>query len=145
MALGETQFRMVETMKFNKDLMNNQPNDAAIENIIDVICSMNVSYVGHATPVDENDDYAGSNVPSPRTAEAFYKKWCDTIHAEGVKVLHRGTLNGIEGIWGFVKQVGSQRYPAGSYDEVIAPVFTDIFDRASLGPNWQTGHQTGND
>jgi hypothetical protein len=111
-------YKGVDVMKYTKDTMQGQPSDLAIQNIVSTIVgTINPTHISIATPLDHTSAYP--TPPSPRTAEAFTKKWTDTIHANGKKVIFRGTWSGIEGIYNFPKLVGANRFPAGT--KISAP------------------------
>lgn len=103
----------VDVMKFTKDTMTNQPSDQEIQNIVSAVKSMNVTHISVSIPMDSDADYPAGGKPSPRTSAALAQKWADTIHGAGLKVIWRGTWSGIEGIYGFPKRVGANRFPTG--------------------------------
>ena len=103
-------YKGVDVMKWTKDTLRNQPTDQEIDGIVAAIAdTIKPTHI----PLDSTADY-GSNPPSPRSAENFTKKWVDTIHARGIKVVWRGTWSGIEGIYDFRKLHGESQIPAGS-------------------------------
>lgn len=109
------QIRGVDVMKFTKDVMRNQPSDNEINNIISSITStIKPTHISISIPLDNSNDYAADQRPAPRDAYAFAKAWTDSIHNKNTKVIFRGTFNGIEGIYNFPRQVGSNRFPAGT-------------------------------
>ena len=105
--------KSVDIMKYTKDVMTNQPDDATIQNLVDTVAQMHPDYVAISVPMDSDADYPGTK-PGPRTSVQFVQKLADTIHNKGLKVLWRGTWAGIEGIYGFPKRTGSNRFPAGT-------------------------------
>ncbi|MBX4188327.1 MAG: hypothetical protein KW793_04315, partial [Candidatus Doudnabacteria bacterium] len=111
-AAGLT-YKGVDVMKYTKDTLNGQPSDAAIDGIVSTIVNtIQPTHISISVPLDQSSAYPVP--PAPRTAEAFTKRWTDTIHSKGKKVIFRGTFNGIEGIYGFEKLVGSKRFPTGN-------------------------------
>jgi len=113
-AAGTLTYRGVDIMKWTKDTLKNQPSDAQIDGIVSAIVSaIHPTHIAISIPMDASADYPGG-APSPRDAFVFTKKWSDSIHNHGVKVLWRGTWSGIEGIYSFPKKVGANRFPAGT-------------------------------
>lgn len=114
-AAGTLQYTGVDVMKWTKDTMRNQPTNAEINGIVKAIMdNVRPEYISISIPMDATSAYGPNNVPAPRTAEAFTQAWSDAIHAQGAKVLWRGTWSGIEGIYDFPKQVGANRLPTGT-------------------------------
>lgn len=94
--------RCVDTMKWNKDTVTNQPSDATINAILDAFKPLNLTHVAISMPMNTTAEMtAHGSTPSPRTLEDFTKVWVDAIHAHGWKALYRGTLCEIEGIYNF--------------------------------------------
>lgn len=113
-AAGSLTYRGIDVMKWTKDTLKNQPSDAQIDGIVSTIVNtIHPTHIAISIPMDPSADYPGS-APSPRDAYAFTQRWSDSIHNHGVKVLWRGTWSGIEGIYNFPKQVGTNRFPAGT-------------------------------
>lgn len=116
-----TQYRLgdlksVDVMKFTKDTLTNQPSDATIQGIVKTLTSnIHPTHIAISTPLDATADYPAGSTPSPRTAEAFTQTWADSIHANGARVLWRGTWSGIEGIYNFPARVGTNRFPTGTF------------------------------
>jgi hypothetical protein len=124
-------YKSIDTMKWNKDHMNSQQTDTVIQTVINLLVkTFNPTHIAIAAPLNTDAQFrAAGTIPSPRTAETYYQKWCDTIHAAGSKVLHRGTLSEIEGIWGFTKAVGSNRIPAGTASSAATDGTTTLLGR----------------
>ncbi|MBL8031228.1 MAG: fibronectin type III domain-containing protein [Candidatus Doudnabacteria bacterium] len=118
-ALG-TQYSLanlkgVDVMKFTKDTVTNQPDDATVQSIVKAItANIRPTHIAVSTPLDSSADYPTGGTPSPRSAESFTQLWADTIHANGARVLWRGTWSGIEGIYNFPARVGTNRFPTGT-------------------------------
>jgi hypothetical protein len=133
-------YRVLDTMKWNKDTMRSQPSRATIDQVVTVIASMNLTHIAVAIPMDGNADYtaAGVSLPSPKTATAFTKDWFDSIHLAGKKVFFRGTSCGMEGIYDFTRLVGGDRIPVGSLGNLGGgPVtLTDHFSGTEPGSNY---------
>lgn len=147
-GLANLQYRSVDTMDLTKDRLTGQPTDAYITNLLDcIVNTFNITHVSISIPLDESAAYTseGVTVPSPRTASAYYQKWATEIHGRGKKIIHRGTFNGIEGLYGFQQKVGGNRYYQGVASDIIPTTVTDNFDRGAIGAAYQTAHQTGND
>jgi hypothetical protein len=105
----------VDVMKYTKDTVINQPSSAEIESIVSAITkNIKPKYIAISIPLDDSTDYPPESKPSPGSAIQFQQKWTDTIHAQRVSVIFRGTFSGIEGIYNFPKLVGADRYPAGT-------------------------------
>lgn len=105
----------VDVMKFTKDTVTNQPDDATIQNIVQTLTvHIRPTHIAMSTPLDGSTDYPTGGTPSPRSAENFTQLWADTIHANGARVLWRGTWSGIEGIYNFPARVGANRFPTGT-------------------------------
>lgn len=115
-----TQYRLgdlksVDVMKFTKDTIANQPDDATIQSIVKALTSgLHPTHIAISTPLDATADYPPESTPSPRTAESFTQTWANTIHTNGARVLWRGTWSGIEGIYNFPARVGKNRFPTGT-------------------------------
>lgn len=116
-ALGQqnqfNNFTSVDVMKLSKDVVTNQPSAAEIGSIVDALLALHSKYIALSVPLDASTDYK-SGKPAPQTAEAFTQTWADAIHSRNLKILWRGTWSGIEGLYGFSKLVGPNRFPAGS-------------------------------
>ena len=106
--------RSIDIMKYSKDVVTGQPSDAELENLVSTLAQAHVNYIAISVPMDASSDYPQNFKPAPRDAYAFTQKLADTIHAQGLGVIWRGTWSGIEGIYGFPKLVGSARFPAGT-------------------------------
>lgn len=106
--------RSVDVMKYTKDVMTNQQSDPDITNLVSTLKGTNVTHIALSVPLDSTSDYPSSQKPAPRTAEAFTQKWADIIHGQGLRIIWRGTFSGLEGLYGFAKRVGTNRFPAGS-------------------------------
>lgn len=92
--------RCVDTMKWDKDTVTNQPSDATINAVLDAFKLLNLTHVAISVPMNSTAEMtAHGSTPYPRTIEDFTKVWVDAIHAHGWKVLFRGTLCEIEGIY----------------------------------------------
>lgn len=101
--------KSLDVMKYTKDVMTSQPSDAEITSLVQNARSVGASYVAISTPMDPTADYPVGSKPAPRTAEQFTQVWADAIHSAGLHVIWRGTWNGLEGLYGFAKLVGSAR------------------------------------
>jgi len=86
-----------------KDLVNNQPSDAVLSQLVSTIVNgFHPTHISQAIPLDTNAAFVTQgNTPSPRTVVAFTQKVCDTIHNAGVGVLFRGTFCNMENIYSF--------------------------------------------
>lgn len=96
-------YKSIDIMKLSKDLVNNQPSDAFLLNLVTAIVNgFHPTHISISVPLDTNAAFiAQGNTPSPRTVIAFTQKLCDLIHAAGVGVLFRGTYCNMENIYGF--------------------------------------------
>lgn len=126
--------KSIDVMKLTKDVVASQLSDAQILQVCQTIVNnFHPTHIAIAIPFDSTADLNANGVfPSPRTAEAHYQKWCDTIHALGVNVLHRGTWCAIENIYNFPFAVGTKALPQGT--QASAP--TDG-DTTWLGKNYK--------
>ena len=111
----------IDLMKWTKDVLTHQPDDATIQRLIATIKrDLNPSHVAIAVPLNPTSEYPKGQKPSPRTAEAFTQFLCDTIHDAGMNVLFRGTLCELEGIYGFEQVVGDKRVDPDSLVRKVA-------------------------
>jgi hypothetical protein len=101
-------------MKYTKDVMAHQLSDEEIDNLVVTIKTLNVNCIALSIPMDSSGDYPANNKPSPRNAWVLTQKWADAVHQHGLRVIWRGTWSGIEGISGFPRLVGTNRFPAGT-------------------------------
>lgn len=121
--LGDLPIKGLDLMKWTKDTVASQPSDATIENIVKFIYeNIEVTHLAIVLPIDPLDWYPVGFTPSPRTVLEVYKKWCDTIHSYGIKVIHRCVMFGEEGLSNFTLRVGLNRYPVGTVSDVLNDV-----------------------
>ncbi|MDR0534048.1 MAG: hypothetical protein LBH01_08840 [Verrucomicrobiales bacterium] len=113
-GLSLSNLRSVDVMKYTKDVMTHQPDDARIASLIAALKSLHITHIAIAIPLDADEDYPAGDKPAPRSARDFTQKWADAIHAQGLHVLWRGTWSGLEGLYHFPKRVGNDRFPAGT-------------------------------
>jgi hypothetical protein len=66
--------------------------DAAMLGLVTRIkTSFSPTHIAIAIPFDSDADFRShGTTPSPRSAEVHYQKWCDTIHAAGIKWVPTG-------------------------------------------------------
>ena len=107
-------------MKYTKDVMTHQPSDEWINRLVATLKTLNVDYIALAIPMDPSSDYPAGGKPFPRDARALTRKWADAVHSQRLHVLWRGTWSGIEGISGFPRLVGANRFPPGTGDSAPA-------------------------
>jgi hypothetical protein len=124
-------YRCVDTMKFNKDGVTNQMSDANILQLVTMLRdTLNLTHIAIATPINSNAEFiAEGTTPSPRTAENHYLAWTNAIHSVGLKVLHRGTLCELEGIWSFTHAVGVNRVSPGTAASAATDGSTTLLGR----------------
>lgn len=93
----------VDVMKETKDTVNGQPPDSDIMNLVTAIYGgLKPTHMAVSMPLDPQADFiTNGNFPSPRTVDANFKIWFDTIHASGAKVMYRGTFSNMENIYNF--------------------------------------------
>lgn len=120
-GLAALKYRVIDTMKWNKDTINNQPPTAQIQAIVNALQqNANLTHIAIAIPLDIDSDYSAvGTVPSPASIIQFYQAWCDAIHNAGLGVLFRGDFNALEksgntANWNFIMEVGVNRLPAGT-------------------------------
>lgn len=94
-------------MKKSKDTVTSQLTTAEKENLIACLATTGITHIAISVPMDiQSEMVAFGSTPSPRTISGETQDWCDVIHAqlsiygEPLKVIHRGTLCGVEAIWG---------------------------------------------
>lgn len=87
-------YKSVDVMKLSKDNVNNPLSDADMDRVIASLKSLGITHIAISVPMD----YA-----------AYATRWCGRVHAAGLKVLHRGTWNAIEGLYNNTKLVGAAR------------------------------------
>jgi hypothetical protein len=93
----------IDVMKETKDTVNDQPPDSDIENLTNAISQgLRPTHIAVSMPLDkQNDMLNNGNFPTPRTIDANFKMWFDTIHNAGCKVMYRGTFCNMENIYNF--------------------------------------------
>lgn len=117
----------IDIMKWTKDALTHQPDDATIQKLIATIRrDINPQFVAIAVPLNPTSEYPANQIPAPRTVEAFTQFLCNTIHAAGMNVLFRGTLCELEGIYDFQKVVGDKRVaPNNLISKITAAVYNN--------------------
>lgn len=121
-GLSDLPIRSISTMKWVKDLINNQPTVAQIRAIIKTLDeTFDLTHIELAIPLNIQQDYLDVGiVPGPyMSITTFFQIWCDEIHARGLGVLFRGAFNETElssdtGLWNSILKVGVNRIPTGS-------------------------------
>lgn len=104
----------VDFMKNTKDNVKSQFTQAQIINSVALAKEIGATHVSISVPLNTNAQMvAEGSTPSPLDIEDYYELWCDEIHAQSMGVLHRGALCGMEGIYDFTHEVGSNRIDAG--------------------------------
>lgn len=100
-------YKSIDVMKKSKDTVANQLTTAEKQNLIACLASTGITHVSISVPMDKQSEMiAFGTTPSPRTISGETQDWCDVIHAqqsiygEPLKVIHRGTLCGVEQIYG---------------------------------------------
>ncbi len=127
----------IDIMKWTKDTLAHQPDDATIQKLVTTIKrDINPAYIAIAVPLNPTSEYPANQTPAPRTAEAFTKALCDTIHNAGMNVLFRGTLCELEGIYGFAKAVGDKRVDPALLALKVVHVIHDHPDWFGDGDEW---------
>jgi len=132
-------------MAWTKDLIDNpgrplQPQVDAL--MLGIKNNLNVGHIGISVIMNTSAEAANSDLYYGRNAAfgiepaVYAKRFTDSIHALGLKVLHRGTDAHFEGIYNMKKWAGADRYDAGDPNQVIAAPFNDEFERASIGGNY---------
>jgi len=111
--------KSVDVMKYTKDVMIDQPSSETIENLVNTLAALPITHLAVALPMDPSSDYPSDHRPYPQDAYAFTQQWADAIHDAGLHIIWRGTWSGIEGIYGFPKQVGSNRLAAGTATSAV--------------------------
>lgn len=101
-------YKTIDIMKKTKDTVNSQLTSAQKDSLLAAIAQTGATHVAISIPMDIQATFiAAGTTPSPRTISAETQDWCDKIHNNGMKVLHRGTLLGAEAIWGAAYYDGS--------------------------------------
>lgn len=138
MDLHSAKYLGLDMMKKQKDVVENQPSVAEIQDLVrEGYEKFRPKQMFMSVPMDSNADFlANGKTPGPLTVEAFTQAWADAIHAYGIAIQWRGPWNGVEGIYSFQWKVGGNRYPQGSYSSVIPTVYTDNYNRASVGADY---------
>lgn len=135
--LADMEMRSVDIMKLSKDGTTNQLSDTAIDNVTRFLQeNMNLTHIGLACNIDPVEWFPSGYTPSPRTLVALHQKWADSIHARGLRILHRLEMFSIQNksgdANGFLWRAGSNRYPAGRKEEIIPTTWTDSFNRTTI-------------
>lgn len=121
-GLADLPIRSISTMKWVKDLINNQPTVAQIRAIVKTLDeTFDLTHIELAIPLNIQQDYLDVGiVPGPyMSISTFYQVWCDEIHARGLNVLFRGAFNETElssvtGLWNSILKVGVNRMDTGT-------------------------------
>jgi hypothetical protein len=136
--------RVIDVMKKMKDAVTSQLTTAEKITLITCLKTANCNYIGFSVPLASNAEFlAAGTTPSPRTIEAEWLDWATVIHDAGLGIEFRPCFPGMEGIWNFEQKVGGNRYPAGSYNQAIGAVFSDTFQRTSVGSSYTTAADGG--
>jgi hypothetical protein len=119
-------YKCVDTMKWQKDVMRSQVSEQLMGELLDCLCyGLHPTHIAIAPPMDPSADYPAP-APSPNTAWDYAWIWASAIHGRGCKVLWRGTLCGIEGIYDFTPQVGSNRIAGSAHIQKIVNYINGI-------------------
>lgn len=102
-------YKAISIMKFTKDTLTSQVSSAVAAQIVSEVCKILPTHIEVATPMDTA--MAGD---TPKTIREYYAMWCDAIHGNYRKVVHRGTYNDFEGLYSTAKKVGASRIPIGT-------------------------------
>lgn len=89
-------YKSVDIMKLSKDNVLNPLSDTYMRIVAQNLRMSGLSHISISVPLDYPD---------------YAKRWAQAIHGFGLKVLHRGTWNAIEGLYGVEKAVGMNRPP----------------------------------
>ncbi len=99
-------YKGIDVMKKTKDIITAQLTTAEKQNLVACLATTGCTHIAISTPMDiQSELVAFGSTPSPRTISAEVQDWCDVIHAQlsiygtPLKVIHRGTLCGVEAIW----------------------------------------------
>lgn len=99
-------YKVVDVMKKTKDVVTSQLTTAEKQNLVACLATLGVTHIAISTPMDIQSEFiAFSSTPSPRTISAEVQDWCDVIHNQlsvygiPLRVVHRGTLCGVEAIY----------------------------------------------
>jgi len=93
-----------DPMKIQKDVVANQPNETAINNILAVVKNNfpGTTHIALSVPLNSTAQFKQyGTTPSPLTAEAFTDLWLDCIHSAGFNVIIRATDCNMEQIYNF--------------------------------------------
>lgn len=121
-GLADLPYRSISTMKWVKDLINNQPTVAQIREIVKTLDeTFDLTHIELAIPLNIQQDYLDVGiVPGPyMSITTFFQVWCDEIHARGLNVMFRGAFNETElssvtGLWNSILKVGVNRLDTGT-------------------------------
>lgn len=151
------EFPGIDTMAWSKDLLDNPKSAASITAHMNALCRdfPAMGYIGTSIPMNTNVQAVAARGTNFAIEPATYAaRFLDAIHANGRKVIFRGTDCAFEGIYSFSK--GSLRN--GNRYTFFGDSITDNFSSSStrthgygatsaagnLSTNYLTSHQSGN-
>jgi hypothetical protein len=126
-GLHDLPIRSIDTMKWQKDLINNQPTVAKIRAVVKALAeNFDLTHIAIAIPFNIEQDYLDSGiVPGPyMSIDSLFQVWCDVIHEYGLGVIFRGAFNETEvsggsGNWNSVLRVGVNRLDEGNASSAL--------------------------
>lgn len=93
-------YKSCDIMKKTKDVVTSQLVTAEKTALVSCLATLGITHIAISTPMDiQSELVAFGSTPSPRTISGETQDWCDVIHAANLKVIHRGTLCGVEAIY----------------------------------------------
>ncbi len=128
-------YKSVDIMKKTKDTVQSQLTTAEKQALVSTLATLGITHIAISIPMDIQSEFvAFGSTPSPRTISGETQDWCDVIHAQqsiyGVplKVIHRGTLCGVEAIYnaGYIDgglTIGTQSSAASDGTNTLAGRF----------------------
>lgn len=102
-----------DLMKLTKDVVNGQPSNTLIQNIVNLVKNNfpGTTHLAISVPLNSDADFVShGNKPIPLTPEAFTDFLLDTIHAAGYNALIRATDCYGEGIYNFPFQPNTAQH-----------------------------------
>ena len=139
--MDNTPVRSIDVMKWTKDQRKSQISDSQKAEIIKTLASnFNLTHIAIAPFLNKETDYLTPSIPDDQWTHT--KKWCDLIHAAGLKVLFRGDYSDYENNLDDVLplKVGSNRISVGTTSSAPTDgqntMLGRIYDVIVSNPDW---------
>lgn len=93
-------YKSIDVMKKSKDVITAQLPLQEKQNLVQCLASAGANTIAISVPMDDSGVFPLRGIKvQPKKIEAETQEWCDVIHQQGLKVMHRGTFCGVENIY----------------------------------------------